>query len=220
MNTVFRLDASIREADSVTRAIASTLESTLVEELGGAAVVRREIGLTPLPSTAWARSVFAGQTPAEQRSEEQREAVALAAELAAELQNADAYIFAVPFYNFGVSQHFKTWADLVATDPAFAPGSKTLAGRPASLVVARGGEYGAGGPRDGWDHATGWLNRMLSDIWALDVQLIESELTFADTRDYMAHLREQAAGNLRNAHDQARDHGKRLATRLIGSAAA
>jgi FMN-dependent NADH-azoreductase len=30
-----------------------------------------------------------------------------------ELRGADAVILAVPLYNFGVAQHFKTWVDLV-----------------------------------------------------------------------------------------------------------
>ena len=41
---------------------------------------------------------------------------ALAATLTDELVSADALLFAVPLYNFGVSQHFKTYVDLVITD--------------------------------------------------------------------------------------------------------
>jgi FMN-dependent NADH-azoreductase len=221
MKTIFRLDASIRKDGSVTRAVADTLEAALVAERDDARVVRREVGLTPLPSTAWAASAFAGYTPEEQRSGEQKQAQALASELADELIAADAYIFAIPLYNFGVSQHAKVWVDILLTEPRFAPSApKLLAGRPAYLVVARGGGYGAGTPRHGWDHATGWLMRILVDLLGLNVELIESELTLADVNPAMASLRDLAAQNLQNAHGAAAAHGKRLATRLGNAAAA
>ena len=46
-----------------------------------------------------------------------RVASVLAATVTDELINADALLFAVPLFNFGVSQHFKTWVDLVISDP-------------------------------------------------------------------------------------------------------
>jgi FMN-dependent NADH-azoreductase len=215
VSTVFRLDSSIRNEGSVTRAIASTLESALVENLDDATVIRREIGLTPLPSDAWALSASTRMVPVDQQSPEQKQAVGLSRTLGDELENADAYIFATPFYNFGVSQHVKTWVDLLITDPRFAPGgAQPIAGRPAFVVIARGGGYGPGTPREGWDHATGWLRRVFGDVWGLDVHVIESELTLADVNPAMASLRDMAADNLRNAHSAAAEHGKRLATRL------
>jgi FMN-dependent NADH-azoreductase len=223
MTTIFRLDASIRKDGSVTRAVADTLQSALAAELGDANVIHREIGLTPLPSSAWAAGAFAAYTPENQRTNEQKAAQALAAELADELLRADAFIFAIPLYNFGVSQHAKTWVDILLTDPRFAPGApKLLAGRPAHLIVARGGGYSAGTPRHGWDHATGWMMRILADVLMLNVQLIESELTLADVSPAMAGLRELAAQNLQNAHVTAAEHGKLLASRLgrVTSAAA
>jgi FMN-dependent NADH-azoreductase len=77
--------------------------------------------------------------------DEQRAALALAAALTDELVAADALLFAAPLYNFGVSQHFKTWADIVITDPRMAAGApRVLAGKPAVLVTARGGNYRPG----------------------------------------------------------------------------
>jgi FMN-dependent NADH-azoreductase len=215
MKTIFRLDASIRRDGSVTRAIADTFESALFAELGEATVIRRDVGLRPLPSTAWGDSALAGFTPEDQRSAAQRQARALASELADELVAADAFIFAIPLYNFGVSQHAKIWTDLLLTDPRFGPGApKVLAGRPAFLITAKGGGYGVGTPRHGWDHSTGWLMRILGDVLALKVELIESELTLADVTPAMAGLRDLAAQNLQNAHVAASDHGKRLAAKF------
>ncbi|MDB5035957.1 MAG: putative acyl carrier protein phosphodiesterase [Chlorobi bacterium] len=218
MSTIFRLDSSIRVEGSVTRAVATTLESALVANLGDTTIIRRDLGQAPLPSTVWATSVFAAYTPQDQQSPEQKQAVALATELADEMEQADAFIFALPFYNLGVSQHVKAWVDMLLTEPRFSalsPKSReTVAGRPAYLIIARGGGYGVGTPREGWDHATAWLRRIFEDVWFLDVHVIESELTLAGADPAMASLRDLGARNLQNAHSAATEHGKSLAEKL------
>ena len=55
-------------------------------------------------------------TPAEQRTPDQTAALELSARLADELLDADVLLFAVPMYNFGVSQHFKAWVDQVIAE--------------------------------------------------------------------------------------------------------
>jgi FMN-dependent NADH-azoreductase len=215
MPTIFRLDASIRDMGSVTRAVADGLQASLVSDLDSALITRRDIGLSPVPSTAWAGAVFGPYVPAEQRTAHQLEGIRLAGELADELVAADAYIFAVPFYNFGVSQHFKAYVDLLLAEPRFAPGTTpVIAGRPAQLVTARGGGYGPGSPRHGWDHGTSWYRRVLEDIWKLDLEVIECELTLADSTPAMEGLRGLAAENLSNAHASALRNGQSLAGRL------
>ena len=97
--SLYRLDASIRQEGSVTRAVADTVQSTWQAEHPGAPVTRRDVGAAPLPATAWPTAVSGAWTPAEQRTPEQREATALAATLADELLAADAYLFAIPLYN-------------------------------------------------------------------------------------------------------------------------
>jgi FMN-dependent NADH-azoreductase len=214
MSTIFRLDASIRQDGSVTRAVADTLESTIAEELGSTEVLRRDIGTNPLDGSIWGTAALAGYTPVESRTRDQRAALALGAELGDELVAADALIFAVPLYNFGVSQHFKTWFDIVATDSRFHPGAETLAGKPAFLVTARGGGYGPGTPREGWDHATGWMRRVLEDVWSLDLDVIETELTLAEVQPQMAELRDLAREQLAESHEAARRGARSVTLRL------
>src|SRR5580700_2845645 len=155
--SLFRLDASIRVEGSHGRAIADIVEQEWRNAHPGEPVIRRHAGVDPIPATAWATAVYAGRAPEESRTDEQQAALALAASLTDELVAADALLFAVPLYNFGVSQHFKTWVDMVITDPRMAAGTQpVLAGKPAVLVTVRGGNYRPGTPREGWDHATGW----------------------------------------------------------------
>ena len=131
MSVLYRLDASIRADGSVTRSLAESFQAATLGNFEDVSIIKREIGLTPLPSTAWAGAVFGPYSSLEQRLPEQTEGMAIAAELADELIAADAYVFAVPFYNFGVSQHFKAYVDIVLASHA-----SRRAVRP-SLPVAR-----------------------------------------------------------------------------------
>jgi len=219
MSTLFRLDSSIRTEGSVTRAVADTLETAIADQLGSVDVVRRDVGQNPVAADVWSASALAGFVDEAHRSPEQVAARATAAEIASEIIDADAYLFAVPLYNFGVAQQFKTWFDVAITDPRLAPGvDYPTAGRPAFLVTARGGGYGEGTPRHGWDHATGWMRRVLEDVWGLDLDVIETELTLAEVSPAMEDLRDLARQQLAESHDAARA-GARSVTLKLRSAA-
>ena len=213
--SLFRLDASIRTEGSHSRHIADIVEQEWRRAHPNAAVTNRDIGIDPLPPTAWATAAFAGFTPEENRSPEQREAVALAATLTDELAEADAFLFAVPLYNFGVSQHFKTWVDLVVTDPRMAAGSEPIiAGRPAVLATVHGGYYAAGTPREGWNHATPWMRRILADVWQLDLRVVENPFTLVGVNPALDQFTELAAELRTKAEHLAREHGQSLSARL------
>jgi FMN-dependent NADH-azoreductase len=210
--TLFRLDASIRKEGSHSRQIADIVEQEWRAVYPESAVTNREIGVQPLPSDAWAAAVSARATAEESRSPEQLQAVALAASLADELEAADALLFAVPLYNFGVSQHFKTYVDLIVTDPRMAAGADpVIAGKPAVLATVHGGYYAAGTPREGWDHATGWMRRILADVWKLDLLVVEKEFTLVGVNPALDEFKELAAQLATDAEALAREHGRSLA---------
>ena len=188
--SLFRLDASIRVDGSASREIADIVEEEWVATHPGDAVVRRHLGVDPLPSTAWPLAVAAGFTPEDQRTPEQHAALTLAADLTDELLLADAILLAVPLYNFGVSQHIKAWFDLV-TDPRAKDGP-LLPGKPVVLATVRGGAYGAGTPREGWDHSTGYLRRMLADVWSADLTVVEREFTLVGVNPALDEFRDLA----------------------------
>ena len=209
--TLLRIDASIRTDGSTSGEIADIVEAGWRESHPGDPVVRRHLGTEPLPSDAWAHAVAAAGTPEPERTPEQRSAAGLAAELAAELLAADAVLLAVPLYNFGVSQHIKTWIDLVIAGPrgdnATAP---LLAGKPTVLVTVRGGAYGAGTPREGWDHSTGYLRRILADVWGADLTVVEREFTLVGVNPALDAFTDQAARLKDAAQSAARNAGRAL----------
>ncbi len=214
--TLFRLDASIRTHGSASREIADIVEQEWLAGRPGDTVERRHIGVDTLPSTAWAAAVSASMTPAEEHTPEQQEAVALAATLVDELLAAEALLFAVPLYNYGVSQHFKTYIDLVVTDPR-AYGQPFLAGKPVVLATVRGGAYGAGTPREGWDHSTAYLRRILADCWGADLTVIEREFTLVGVAPALDAFADAAAEMHAGALESAREAGRALGSLSVAS---
>jgi FMN-dependent NADH-azoreductase len=209
-----------RVEGSHSRAIAGIVEQEWRNAHPGESVIRRHVGVDPIPATAWATAVIAGRTPEESRTDDQRAALALAATLTDELIAADALLFATPLYNFGVSQHFKTWVDMVVTDPRMAAGTQpVLAGKPAVLVTVRGGNYRPGTPREGWDHATGWMRRILGDVWHLDLEVVEAEFTNVGVNPALDQFRDLARQLRREAEEQARHHGRELGAATAATAA-
>jgi FMN-dependent NADH-azoreductase len=210
--TLFRLDASIRVAGSASREIADLVEAEWIAAHPDDTVERRHIGVDALPADAWAHAVSAGFVPEIERTAEQKSAVALAAALVDELLAADAILLAVPLYNFGVSQHFKTWVDLIITDPrAAAGGPGLLAGRKVVLCTVRGGAYGAGTPREGWDHSTSYLRRIIGDVWGADLTVVEREFTLVGVNPALDAFTDAAASLHLGALASAREAGKALA---------
>jgi FMN-dependent NADH-azoreductase len=201
--TVLRVDASIQGPRSAGSALADLVIAELAAARPDEPVVTRHLGAEPLPADAWTAAIGARWTPESDRTEGQTAAVDLAAALAAELREADAAVLALPLYNWGVSQHVKTWIDLVI---AGAPsGERLLESKPVVLIATRGGAYGAGMPKEGWDHSIDYLRRILADVWGADLTVIERELTlvgvnpaldaFAETAELMKKTAEEAAVN-------------------------
>ncbi|MET0423096.1 MAG: NAD(P)H-dependent oxidoreductase [Actinoplanes sp.] len=207
--TLFRLDASIRPAGSATREIGDIVEGEWLAVHPGDRIERRHIGVDVLPADAWGLAVEATMNPGGERTPAQKDAVELAATLVDELLAADALLFAVPLYNYGVSQHFKTYGDLVWTDPR-AHGRRFLEGKKAVLVTARGGAYGAGTPREGWDHATPFMRRILADVWGADLTVIEREFTLVGVLPEFDDFTAMAATMHAEATAAAREAGRAL----------
>ena len=213
--TLFRLDASIRVEGSVSREVADTLQSGWLAEHPGTEVVHRDLRTDPVQAGVWAAAALGSFAPEEARTPEQRAAVALAGELADELVEATAVVIATPLYNFGIAQHLKAWIDLLLIDPRFSPGALPLAGKPVAIVIARGGGYGAGTPREGWDHATPYLVRIFADVLGGDVTVVAAELTLADVNPAMAELRGLAAESRAQAHTDADRTGREFAKLVL-----
>ncbi|MDT5198164.1 MAG: FMN-dependent NADH-azoreductase [Mycobacterium sp.] len=138
---------------------------------------------------------------AARRTEAEDASLALSVELIDEIKRADTVLFGLPLYNFGPPSTVKAWVDHIIA-PGLSIDAEThvgLLGDTDFIVLAsRGGAYGPGTPREGWDHAETWLPHALS-VTGLESRFITAELTTADADPKLAHLKPVAAESLNNA---------------------
>jgi FMN-dependent NADH-azoreductase len=216
--TLLRIDASIQGPRSASSALADRVFAEFAAARPDEPVVTRHLGDQPVPAQAWALAIGGAYTPEADRTPDQIEALTLTASVAAELADADAAVLALPLYNYGVSQHVKAWIDLaVAGAP---PGERLLEGTPVVLVTTRGGAYGPGTPREGWDHSTSYLRRILADVWGAELTVIERELTLVGVNPALDQFSELAGTMKQAAEEAAAQAGRALADRYPASVGA
>lgn len=206
---LLRVDSSIRHEGSVSRELTGVVERAWQAAAPDGAVVHRDLAAAPQLHASWprlARAAMGLASPIESGS--------VATALADEVLAADAVTVGAPMYNFGVPAVVKEWIDLLIIDPRFdprtTPAGRALAGVPVVLVVACGGGYRPGSPREGWDHATPYLRRIFADLFGADVTTVVAELTATAYDPALAELRPLAE----------RSHAEAMARAAVAGAAA
>jgi len=207
--TLLRIDGSILGPNSASSELADLALAEFVAVRPDAPVVTRHLTADPIPSDAWQTVIGAGWTPEDARTDEQKTALALAATVAGELRDADVAVLALPLYNWGVSQHTKTWIDLAIAGAD--QGERLLEGKPVLLLTTRGGSYAPGTPKEGWDHNIEYLRRILVDVWGADLTVVEREFTLVGVNPALDEFTEVAALIKKEAHEAAAEAGKNLA---------
>ena len=206
--TLLRIDGSILGPNSASSELADLALTEFVAVRPDAPVVTRHLAVDPIPSDAWQTVIGAGWTPEDARTDEQKTALALAATVAGELRDADVAVLALPLYNWGVSQHTKTWIDLAIAGAD--QGERLLEGKPVVLITTRGGSYAPGTPKEGWDHNIEYLRRILVDVWGADLTVVEREFTLVGVNPALDEFTEVAALIKKQAYEAAAEAGKNL----------
>ncbi|GGO05901.1 FMN-dependent NADH-azoreductase [Microbispora rosea subsp. aerata] len=189
MPHLLHIDASIQGERSVSRKLTARAVSAWRAAHPGGTVTYRDLGRAPLPhldeETGLARGI-----PREQHTPAQAASWALTEQLVGEVKEADTIVLGLPLYNYGAPSSVKSWVDhLIAPGLSYDPetGEGLLGGRDFVVLASRGGGYGAGTPREGWDHAEPWLPHGLS-LTGLRPRFITAELTLAHVTPSMAEL--------------------------------
>src|SRR5262245_14745731 len=111
MHTILHIDSSARINGSTSRKLAQELVSGLQSQLGSKVLYRdASQGLDFLTPDA----IDGLYIPDADKTEAQRQALALSGRIVREVQQADVLVLSVPLYNFGAPASLKAWADLVA----------------------------------------------------------------------------------------------------------
>lgn len=217
MAHLLHIDSSLFTDGSVSKEIARTFRQTWAAEHPGGVVTYRDLGTEPVAPLTEA-ALIGAQVPAEERSEEQAAALRTRGELVDEVLAADAYLFAVPMYNWGISGAFKVWLDQIILVGRTAGGDQPpLAGRPATVVLSYGGGYFPGSPREGWDFVQPYLETVLGKAMGLDLTFVTAQLTLAERNPAMADLIPQSKELRAQAHQQAETTARELAARFAAA---
>ncbi len=180
-STILHIDASARRENSTSR----TLSRQILDRMGPGQVIRRDL-TTPLPQITeeWVNANF---TPADQRSQTQKEALALSDQLVDEIARADTLVIGLPIYNFSAPSSFKAWIDLVArvglTFHYTDTGPKGLMqGKRAIIAIASGGtSIGSDA-----DFASGYVRHILGFLGITDVTFIAADAMAVDPKATLA----------------------------------
>lgn len=179
MSTLLFVTSSLFGAGSKSRLIASEFVDAWRQTHPNTVVVERDLSPAAIPHFSQDALVGAG-TPTEQRTPEQRDAVAFADTLIRELESADAVVLAVPMYNFSIPSTLKAWIDHVTrAGRTFRYTEKgpegLLKGKQVFVITGRGGVYSADGASKAIDFQEPYLRWMLSFVGLTDVTFIHIE---------------------------------------------
>ena len=197
---LLHIDSSIQRTASVSRALTARAAAAWRAAHPDGAVTYRDLGAEALPHLDCA-SGLARRVAPEEHTPAQAKSLVLTQQLIAELVAADTVVLGLPLYNYGPPSTVKAWVDhLIAPGLSVDTSTMTglLGGRDVVVIATRGGGYGPGTPREGWDHAAPWLTHALS-VLGLEPQVIVAELTQANSVPEMSELRPLAAESLANA---------------------
>jgi FMN-dependent NADH-azoreductase len=174
MSNILLIHASIFGTQSQSLALAREF----LTRFPAASVVERALTAESMPHLT-AETMAAMATSEAQRSERQKELVALSDTLVSELEAADTIVLAAPMYNFSIPSTLKAWVDHVVragrTFRYTAAGPEgLLKGKKAYVVTARGGVYSEG-PGAAFDFQEPYLRAVLGFIGIKDVTFVHLE---------------------------------------------
>ncbi|MEU4170536.1 NAD(P)H-dependent oxidoreductase [Streptomyces sp. NPDC026665] len=212
MATLLHIDSSASPSGvSVSRTVTDAFRAAWQEQHPDGTVVHRDLAAHPVPHiTADAHS--AGFAAPDTHTPGQAEAFAARLKLIEEVENADAILIGAPMYNFSIPSTLKAWLDNVILIGRTAMTEESaIKGTPVTVVASRGGSYAPGTPREGFEYVQNYLQAVLGDMLALDVEFIVPELTMAPHNPAMADLVPLFEASRSKALDEAAARAKKAA---------
>jgi FMN-dependent NADH-azoreductase len=200
MPHLLHIDSSVQGDQSVSRRLTAGAAERWRTVHPDGTVTYRDLAADPIPHLD-AATGLARMVPAEALTRAQQVSLALSVELIDEIKRADTVQLGLPLYNFGPPSTVKAWVDHIVA-PGLSIDAETGAGLLGDndfiVLESRGGGYGPGTPREGWDHAEAWLPHAVS-LTGLSPRFITAELTMAEVNPAMAELKALATESLRLA---------------------
>lgn len=178
MKKILSIISSARGAASNSTQLSNAIIEKLIEYYPGSTVKLRNLVAHHYPhlEESHLNAFFA---PAENQTQENKEAIQHSNEAIQELLEADIVVIGVPIYNFNIPSALKAWLDhLVRAGKTFS----YQTGHPEGLVkdkkvylaIASGGIY-SDGPMKSYDFAEPYLRKILGFIGITDITTFRAE---------------------------------------------
>ena len=183
MQTLLSLGVSPRGDRSISRAFGKRFVEHWRDNNPDGTIIYRDLDASRVPymDNDWIGGVYA--PPNVERTPEMQRALALSAELIAELQAADVLLISTPMYNFTIPAVLKSWIDYVVR-PGFtfrlAPGwPGMLENKKAKLIVVSRDSYTPGELSEAADQVTPVLRQALGFMGIQDIETVRAGSSLA-----------------------------------------
>lgn len=178
MKNILHIISSTRRDESVSTQLGNAIIAKLQAANPGSIVTITDLEKHPLQHLDYSRTV-AMRTPQDIRTDEQAELIKQSDDAVAALFAADSIVISTPLINFNIPSSLKVWLDNIAragiTFSYSAEGPKGLVtGKKVYIALASGAIYSEG-PMKPFEHATPYLQSMLSFIGLTDITVVRAE---------------------------------------------
>ena len=215
MATLLHIDSSVFPAGaSASRAVADAFRTAWEEQHPEGTVIHRDLAANPVPHIT-ADAHTAGFADPATHTPEQAAAFAERVRLIEELEQADAVLIGAPMYNFAIPSTLKAWLDnVILMGRTAGTEDSKIKGTPVTVIASRGGAYGPGTPREGFEYVQTYLRAVFVDALGTELEFIVPELTMAPQNPAMSDLVPLYEASRERALDDAATKAKELAERL------
>ncbi|WP_427921334.1 FMN-dependent NADH-azoreductase [Streptomyces sp. cg40] len=215
MATLLHIDSSVFPAGaSASRAVADAFRTSWKEQHPEGTVIHRDLAAHPVPHIT-ADAHTAGFADPATHTPEQAAAFAERVRLIEELEQADAVLIGAPMYNFAIPSTLKAWLDnVILMGRTAGTEDSRIKGTPVTVIASRGGAYGPGTPREGFEYVQTYLRAVFVDALGTELEFIVPELTMAPQNPAMSDLVPLYEASRERALGDAATKAKELAERL------
>ncbi|MCJ7932279.1 MAG: NAD(P)H-dependent oxidoreductase [Chryseobacterium sp.] len=178
MKQVLHIISSPRSESSISKKLGNAIIDQIMAKYPDSVLQKRDL-TNPIFPHLEETHINAFFTPAEHRTPEQLESVALSDTVIAELQKADIVVIEAPLYNFSITSTLKSWLDHIARAGVTFRYSENgpeglVKNKKVYLAFSSGGIYSEG-ERQAYDFVVPYLKQTLGFMGMTDISVFRAE---------------------------------------------
>lgn len=186
--TILHIDSSARHTGSTSR----ELTREIAASLGDTDVIYRDLSApVPIVTEDWIGANF---TPADERSQKQKDLLATSDALIDEIKRADTLVIGAPMYNFSIPANLKAWIDQIARAGVTFQYTENgpvglLKGKKVIVAMSTGGSPAG----SDIDFESGYLRHIFGFVGIDDIEFVVADKMMIDPDGSMKAARDAIA---------------------------